>query len=183
YKEYLCVLEDFRVFCSDCKKRFATVHITKVVNNNVAELHLCSLCANKKFGPPENMLQPQFYLPNIIANLINATAANQAQVQYTRDKCPVCGYSFTDFINTGLLGCSNCYSIFSSELKDIIRKVHGSTEHTGKILKRRHGGLKTNRSVEDLKKQLAEAVKKEEYEKAARIRDKINAQKKKETKK
>lgn len=150
------------------------MHVKKILNNSITEFHLCAECANKKFGAPED-IPPQIFLPNIIANLIPAFTENQAQLQYTKEKCPVCGYSFLDFINTGLLGCSNCYNVFAAELNEIIRKLHGSNQHKGKIVSRSFGTLKAKRSIEDLKTQLDELVKLEKYEEAAKLRDKIKA--------
>lgn len=167
------------MFCFECKNKLATVHITKVVNNNVQELHLCADCANRKFAAPVVLFQPQFLLPNIISNLVAAFAETEAQIQHTKEKCPVCGYSFSDFINTGLLGCGNCYAVFAKELNDVIRKVHGSTQHTGKVLRKNMPGSKTKRAIDEFKKQLDDLVKKEEYEKAAKLRDKIKALEKK----
>jgi len=160
------------VICFECKSKLATVHIKKILNNNVTEIHLCAECANKKFGAPEE-LAPQIFLPNIIANLMPAFGANQSEPQHAREKCAVCGCSFADFVNTGLLGCSNCYKVFSRELNEIMRKIHGSTQHKGKIISRSFDNLKEKRSIEELKKQLEELVRVEKYEEAAKLRDKI----------
>lgn len=164
-------MNDF--ICYECKNKLATVHIKKILNNSITEVHLCTDCANEKFGAQEALLSPQIFLPNIIANLVPAFAENQNQMQHTKEKCPICGCGFADFINTGLLGCSNCYNVFSKELNEIIRKIHGSTQHKGKIVSKSFDKLKEKRSIEELKKQLEELVKLEKYEEAAKLRDKI----------
>ncbi len=47
-------------------------------------------------------------------------------------KCSRCGYSYGDFVATGLLGCPDCYKSFEEELKPSIKKFHSAIIHTGK---------------------------------------------------
>jgi protein arginine kinase activator len=108
-------------------------------------------------------------------------------------RCSVCNMSFSEFSKTGRLGCSNCYKVFRNELNPILRRIHGSIEHKGKTPVRGVPGTpkKTENTkaaqeneeaaksevncneLERLKTELNEAIKTEEYEKAAVIRDKI----------
>lgn len=115
--------------------------------------------------------------------------------------CPSCGMELAQFRNTGLLGCPECYRAFESVLAPLIERAHeGSTHHTGKSPRMgttvcgvagasvasggagASGGnekmLKAFRAergkrLEVLKRQLAESVSGEQYEKAARLRDEI----------
>ena len=50
--------------------------------------------------------------------------------------CPGCGASFSDFRESGRLGCTECYVTFEGQLRILIRRYHGSTHHHG----RRHVG-------------------------------------------
>ena len=114
--------------------------------------------------------------------------------------CDNCGYTFDDIVNTGKLGCGNCYDVFEAKLDPIIKKIQGSNQHVGRIgkiidnkidekLKKSEGkensALKnmnnTNNSkdndkkakLEQLQEQLKLAIKEERYEDAAKIRDEI----------
>jgi protein arginine kinase activator len=88
--------------------------------------------------------------------------------------CSVCGMTYEEFKNKGQLGCENCYTAFK-QLDTIIKNMHGSNKHMGKIPNRGQKDLIVKRELENLKKKLSEAIKIEEYEDAARIRDEIRA--------
>jgi protein arginine kinase activator len=88
-------------------------------------------------------------------------------------KCEVCGLTFDDFRQKGEFGCSDCYVTFREELKPILRRIQGDVIHKGKVPKRAGGTLSIKREIEKLRDNLKELVAKEEYEKAAKVRDEI----------
>ena len=47
--------------------------------------------------------------------------------------CPNCGRDFADFSRSGKIGCSVCYEVFHEQLEPILRRVHGTSSHTGKV--------------------------------------------------
>ena len=49
--------------------------------------------------------------------------------------CKACGTRLSEFYNTYMLGCPACYNAFKEEITLSVRKVHGSTFHTGKTPK------------------------------------------------
>lgn len=160
------------MMCDRCGQRQATIYLTKVVNGDKTELHLCKQCAEQ--GDSEFF--KDMSLVNILANLANAqqkpaTAAPPVV-------CPDCGFDLERFRREGRLGCEQCYKQFSADLIPMMRKVHGSLQHTGKkpgaALRQPVERRKPSR-LDELRLQLKMAVKAEEYEKAAGIRDEIRA--------
>lgn len=161
------------MMCDRCGQRQATIFLTKVVNGNKTELHLCKQCAEQ--GDAEFF--KDMSLVNILANL---ASARQKPAEPTPPVvCPDCGFDLERFRREGRLGCEQCYRQFAADLMPMMRKLHGSLQHTGK----RPGAAarspaaerkKTSR-LEDLKQQLKLAVKAEEYERAAGLRDEIRA--------
>jgi protein arginine kinase activator len=81
--------------------------------------------------------------------------------------------SLEEFQKTGRLGCSTCYDTFGEVLKPLIKRLHGSLQHTGKVPVRFSKTVSITREIAKLKDLLNKAIEKEEYEKAAEIRDKI----------
>jgi protein arginine kinase activator len=83
------------------------------------------------------------------------------------------GYS--DFRKGGKLGCAECYKAFKKPIEALLLRVHGNTQHAGKI----PGGLKSDVSIrlniDRLKQQLVKAIAEEAYEDAAQLRDQIRA--------
>ncbi|MGE5677865.1 MAG: UvrB/UvrC motif-containing protein [Pseudomonadota bacterium] len=159
------------MLCDECGKRPASVHITKVENGKKTDMHLCEQCAMQK-----NLLSlnTSFSVNDLLAGLLNSVGASPKKTDMVTDVvCDVCGLSYSKFRETGRFGCGNCYEVFGERLNPLFKKVHGNTGHTGKIPNRAGGRIKVQREVERLRQQLGEAIKNEEYEKAAAIRDKI----------
>ncbi len=159
------------MLCDECAKRPATVHITKVENGKKTDMHLCEQCAMQK-----NLLSisTSFSVNDLLAGLLNAGGATVKKSDMVNDvKCGVCGLTYSKFKETGRFGCGSCYSVFGERLNPLFKKVHGNTSHTGKIPNRAGGRIKVLREIEKLKQQLEDAVRNEEYEKAAAIRDRI----------
>jgi protein arginine kinase activator len=82
--------------------------------------------------------------------------------------------SYKEFSQHGLFGCSECYEAFGSRLDPLVKRIHGSNEHNGKVPKRMGGDLRLQRNIKELRKQMEAAVDKENFEKAAELRDKIH---------
>jgi protein arginine kinase activator len=159
------------MICDECGKRPATVHITKIENGKKTDMHLCEQCAMQK-----NLLSmsTSFSVNDLLAGLLNSGGASPIKTDAVNDtKCDVCGLSYGKFKETGRFGCGNCYKVFGEKLNPLFKKVHGNTSHTGKIPNRAGGRIKVLREVERLKQQLNEAIRNEEYEKAATLRDRI----------
>jgi protein arginine kinase activator len=87
--------------------------------------------------------------------------------------CPHCGLKFQEFRNSGRLGCPFDYDIFHNELTPLLENIHGDVEHKGKMPRRqpRSGPVRTE--LAQMRKQLQQAVNREDYEEAAKLRDQI----------
>ena len=153
------------MLCDQCHKKIATVHLTEIINGKVQELHLCEDCALKK----SQEMQKNFSMGDILSGLIEGVQPYSSGEVIT---CPKCGLTFQQFRRIGRLGCSECYHAFKKQLRHVVKAVHGSIQHMGKI-PRGKVSLKTNIEIEELKKKLRRAVELEEFEEAAALRDKI----------
>ena len=144
--------------CDNCKEREAKIHFTSVINGVVEECHLCEICA-----------------VGIKNNIYEHFPVHKLFESFNVDKiCSNCGLSYDKFKSTGKLGCSNCYDAFGEELSYTIRGIHGHTKHIGKVLKRGSERFSDLDDIKILDEKLREAIKLEEYEKAAVLRDEIN---------
>jgi protein arginine kinase activator len=163
------------MMCDRCGQRQATIYLTKVVNGDKTELHLCKQCAEKGDGE----FFKDMSLINILANLANAQAKQQADAA-PPVVCANCGFTLERFRREGRLGCEACYKRFAPDLIPMMRKIHGSLQHTGKRPEKQATGAAPEKKkpisrVDELKLQLKQAVKAEEYERAAALRDEIRA--------
>lgn len=166
--------------CERCQERPATVHVTKIINNEKTEMHLCEVCAQKTGSEMGFLFEPDFSFHNLLAGLLESELGLQnkavgSSIAAQREKCPSCGLTFSDFRQIGRLGCSECYKGFGPNLDPLLRRIHGYTVHTGKAPKRTGGEVRVRKEIEGLRRKLKEAVKREAYEEAAKIRDQIRA--------
>lgn len=157
--------------CEKCNKYRATVHLTEISEGKRSELHLCEQCAQKEGVVVKT--QPQ------LSELLNALLASQgeaAQSPTAADKltCPQCGTTFKQFRDDFLLGCPYDYQAFAEPLKSIVEKSQaGAAKHCGKVPSRSHAGSRKQAELMTLRNRLEAAVKSEDYETAAKLRDRI----------
>ncbi len=161
------------MFCDDCKQKPATVHLTQMVNGKKIDMHLCTECAAQK-GFLLFDHDKKFSIPNFLGSFLGSDFNLQdVHSMASANSCTNCGMSFADIRQTGKLGCSECYKAFDTELEPTLRRIHGNSNHVGKIPVR--GGEKVflKKEMGELKSKLQQAIKEENYEQAAEIRDKI----------
>ena len=89
------------------------------------------------------------------------------------EKCAFCGCKLVDIEKKGKLGCSRCYDTFRPYIKDIIVTLHGDEQHRGKVPILDKRKLLLKRKIREVKKAHDDAIKKEEYNLAASLRDRI----------
>ena len=157
--------------CDVCGINEATVHLTEVINDKVSKLHLCDKCAKAK----SEEMQSHFGLGDLLSGLMDfGPAVSQDQLSgEVKTKCPDCGMTYYDFQKTGKLGCGKCYETFAKELGELLRKIHGSDKHVGKMPFKGKEALKDQKDLQRLKNELNDLVRSEEFEKAAFLRDRI----------
>lgn len=161
------------MYCEECNQKQATVHLSQVVNGKLVENHLCEDCAGKK-GMFIVNLTKQFSIPNLLGSIFGSPVTVQdIQSPPQVESCPNCGIRFMDIRHTGKLGCSECYQVYEQELEPILRRIHGNSQHMGKIPSRSGEKVLLRKQIEELKQKLQESVACEKYEQAAEIRDSI----------
>lgn len=159
------------MICENCNKNTATVHVTKILNDKKTELHLCEQCAKQSEGVP---FDTSFTINNFLTGLLDSIHDSPIKVDYIKTtKCDHCGMSYGKFKQLGRLGCSQCYNAFQEKLLPLIKRVQGSEVHTGKVPKRAGANILMKKEIKRLKAELEKAIRSEEFEKAAVLRDKI----------
>ena len=162
------------MLCDICGKFEATVHLTEIVNEEVTKLHLCEACAREKGAEMEE----HFGLSDLLAGLSDIGAQLEPEVVETI-KCPVCGFTYQNFRKVGRLGCGACYEAFKKQLAPLLRRIHGADRHVGKVPLTVGKTVKDTRDLQELKVRMEKAIQAEEFEEAARLRDKIRESEKK----
>ena len=160
------------MLCQICNNQDATIHLTEITDGARSEMHICEQCA------AEQGIAVKSHIP--INELLSSLLAVQPSDEELSDPseqqaaCPICGFTLDQFRKEGVLGCPNDYEVFEKSLRPLVEKAHnGKTAHCGKLPSRT--SLDTKKQIEllDLRRQLEAAVQNEDYELAAKLRDKI----------
>lgn len=160
--------------CDRCG-RPATVHEVSVQEGAKVERNLCQECARQEglvpgIHAPINELITKFVMSHGAAAKKQADAATAARVK----ACKACGITLAQFKQSGLLGCPSCYLSFADALGPLIERMQqGATHHTGKAPRRAGDAADRHERIAMLRKQLHDAIRAEQYERAAALRDQI----------
>lgn len=159
--------------CERCHERPASVTFTEITNNNKKTIHLCEVCA-RELQSQGIVFMPQMTLHNFLASLLHGQEApNSGFTLSPGATCPRCGLTEAQFAKGGLLGCDECYSQFGGRLEPVFKRIHGNTQHIGKVPRRTGGKFRLVKEIDRLKREMQAAVGSEEFEKAAKLRDQI----------
>lgn len=167
------------MICQECQQRPATLHFTKIVNGEKTELHFCEHCAQEKGELFLLNHSPGFSINNLLASIFNMSpsfqqASSGAFQANDLLQCQKCGLTFQQFLKIGKFGCADCYDTFKNQLNPLLKRLHGGNwNHSGKIPQRTGGTYHLRKKIESLKETLQTLIAREEFEKAAEIRDEI----------
>lgn len=153
------------MLCDKCKKRTATTHIHTNIGGVSEEMNLCSYCAS--------VMGYGSVFGGLVGSLLEEEQADARKKESPR--CPCCGASFPEIAAAGKAGCAQCYAFFGSQLAPSLQRMHGRTRHVGKVPPAFQPEDEKNGRLARLKEELSAAVRSEEFEKAAGIRDEIRA--------
>ncbi len=171
--------------CDLCDNE-ATVHEVTVRNMVKVEKHLCEKCAQAA----GIAIQPAMPINELMSKFMVTQAQGVAQ---RAPACAACGLAYAEFRQSGLLGCPECYRAFEALLGPLIERAHeGGSRHCGKSPRRRGGSAgvapaapnaeeaqrlhalqKAAARQQELRQALASAIRAEQYERAATIRDEL----------
>ena len=161
------------MLCDRCKQREAKIYFTEIIGGQKKEQHLCEECAAELSSFSKNAS-----LGSILSGILSAATGADAV-------CEKCGESYREFLETGKLGCDECYKAFGSLLQNSVRRIQGSVTHTGKVPSYLREEMRTENGevekimhlseLDQLELRLKKALSEENYEECASLRDKIKA--------
>jgi protein arginine kinase activator len=154
--------------------------MTEIKGGKKIEKHLCEQCAAAQGDLPVQAHTP------INELLTNFVMAHSGLTREQSTACEQCGMTWSQFRQTGLLGCEHDYTLFEKDLTPLLQRAHESgTHHIGKVPVRRGSGGESGSGgagipaarkridLNKLRKELQRAVETEDYERAAKLRDQI----------
>lgn len=153
------------MLCERCHNNAATAILTQTIGGRTVTEHLCAECA---YLNGFTNLFNGFPFSRMMQNLAHSNASGGL-------RCPSCGSSLEEIVESGRIGCSECYTAFRRELAPTIQNIHGKAVHMGKRPRKIHKEITDGTQLKLLRDQLQTAVAEEDFEAAAKLRDEIRA--------
>ena len=164
------------MMCDDCGVRPANFILKAVTGEGVHEKNLCAVCMAKYQRKIPGLDFSN--LAGILSGILESKSDHEIESEDLENDaliCAGCGMTYAEFRKGGKLGCARCYTEFRKPLEGLLLKIHGNTQHAGRM----PGGLQNDASIrmhiDKLKQELVKAIASEEYEQAAQIRDQVRA--------
>jgi protein arginine kinase activator len=163
--------------CQICNDNEATIHLTEISGGVRTEMHLCEYCAAQQGIA---VTKSQIPINDLLSSLLASAPQSEADASAEKDlKCPKCGFTLDQLRNEALMGCPYDYQLFEKSLLPLIESTHdGKSVHCGKVPSKIPKDTKTHIELLTLREQLRQAVGSEDYELAAKLRDKITEREK-----
>ena len=164
------------MMCERCGKKEAEIYIKNSVNGRETELSLCRDCAEEagyldgfgNFSRWKNLIPDEF---GLLTEWLRPGMAQPAPAK----TCPGCGMTAAQLIAGGRAGCAQCYDSFSEIFRTMIRQIHGEGTHQGSAPGSVDAQVQRKARIAALREALTKAIKEENFEQAAQLRDEIHA--------
>ncbi|MEO8946663.1 MAG: UvrB/UvrC motif-containing protein [Gemmatimonadaceae bacterium] len=160
------------MLCEVCKENDVVITVTEIDGNGVRQVRLCEQCAAER-GLQASVATP----PAAIGDFLHEVQQHISPSQTDAVRCSFCSSTLRDFRQTGRLGCPYCYTAFEQSLRDLLKKVHGQAQHKGREYAAALGAIDAPQpaSPDRLRERLERAIRNEEFELAASLRDQLRA--------
>jgi len=145
--------------CTECKKP-CTLFITLVAGGKAMTYSCCAHCPSSMTSPLSGSLPSQILGIKL-----------DIPMPKIQGSCPSCGFRWADFERTHRIGCPQCYEAHTQDLLPTLSRIQPGISHSGRRPQPSEMDLKNR--LQKAKDELAQAVKNEEFETAAALRDQI----------
>lgn len=171
--------------CKDCPKK-KTVHLTQIMDSGMKKYDVCEDCpVAAKFQDPVSF-KSLTNLSGVKSEGDNGSDSNTPDPTPTESTpgitCPTCRYTEESFNKNGRLGCPNCYDVFDANIQRILPEMHRGTVHKGKIPAHLESSIQKENQIQHLEQELQEAIRLENFEEAAKLRDQLRSMRGESTK-
>ena len=158
--------------CQICNKNTATIHLTEIAEGERTEMHLCEQCAIQQGIAAKSQVSVSELLSGLLAS--QPSEEEMLGPGEGPKACPHCGSTLSSLRKEGVLGCPHDYEVFEEALAPLMERAqNGKTRHSGKVPSRLAQNSKAALECSRLRQQLQAAIRKEDSELAAQLRDQI----------
>ena len=140
------------MICNVCGTKEATIHLTEIVNGQMAEVHICETCAEEK----GTEFKTYFNFGDLLAGVPGLDEVLEPSGKKTHLVC-----------------CAGCYRSFQKPLVALIKQVQRANYHVGKKPSRIAKDVRSVHDLRQIQERLRKCIQMEKFEEAARLRDEI----------
>jgi protein arginine kinase activator len=158
------------MLCQKCLKNLATVRYAEVVDGQVTDLHLCAECLDRHQRDAASGFELTAPAPTPRKGAGDRMGLDEFKGQFP---CPHCGAKLTHIMETGKVGCCECFHHFGSQIESILEGLHRSLRHKGKVARLDDARARLRTEMQTKRALLRSVLRAENYEEAARLRDEI----------
>lgn len=164
--------------CEACGQNPPTVHYVEVVGGEKRTRAVCDECLSEKgFVIDPGVIQKA--ANHLVEHMHELLGGGGPPVPHrprppepvSIEECPGCGLSWDDFKENSRFGCGACYGHFQIEVDGVLERLHGATLHLGRIPQHAEERARRKARTSEIRAELDDAIKAEDYERAARLRD------------
>jgi protein arginine kinase activator len=166
--------------CEKCGERAAQVRYTEYREGESKKLMICFECAKSlgfEVDPVSGETAAPVPDPSGAAVVLVSTSLQPAvKAVPEHERCPQCGLTSAEFQRLSRFGCEKCYEVFAPALDAWFEKIHGASMHRGRLpgAPEELPCTTPNPSeIAELQRLLAHAIENEDFEEAARLRDRL----------
>jgi len=169
------------VLCDKCQKREAKIYCTEIINGEKKEQYLCEVCAAQYASYQMGLTEfdKEISVESLLSSLLEKGYKLQEEKEEQIPVCPSCKMSYEEFLKVGKFGCSGCYKAFGKVFDKSLKQIQGSETHHGKVprgfVSEAEHVIENLSEIDKLSLKLQYAIEKEEFEEAAKLRDRIRA--------
>jgi protein arginine kinase activator len=156
--------------CDICRERNAVIFVQQVSKGSSIELHLCEVCAKER-GFSATGSKIDISLGGLFSGILEGAKSGDPG-EYA---CPSCGFTLADVRKHRRVGCADCYRQFRAEILSLLRQEGTDVAWSGSLPARLEAFKSLAPDPENLRKELARAIEREDYEMAAYYRDRLRA--------
>lgn len=119
--------------CQNCGENEANVKYTQIINGVKKQMSLCDKCA-KELGIDDISFNMPISFSSFLGDMLNFND-NDFIPTLTKPEilaCSKCNMTYDEFLETGELGCNNCYDVFKLKIDQLLKNIHGANRHVGR---------------------------------------------------
>ncbi len=157
--------------CERCGKAPGEIRYSEYAGGQVHKTLVCPACARELgFVPAKSPPEASGAPAN--AGATAAGGSDAADAPADRRVCPGCGLTAEEFRRVSLFGCDHCFETFEDDLDLLLKRLHGASLHRGR-LPRAERGPEAPAERGRLERELEDALRSGDFERAARLRERI----------